>query len=287
MRAIEAVTTPGETAALCQSVGVSRASLYRRRRPAPRSTPPRPRAPSSRALGATERQAVLDVLHSERFIVIDTRLDQMATAQPLTTDPAIVDTLSLAVQTYATQLRSLLEAIDTFEGQIAAVFAAHPDHELFASFPGAGAVCAPRLAAAFGTDRTRWAAASELQAHAGIAPVTERSGKALWVHHRLACPKFLKQTFHNTRTSRSASPRGPDATTISNAAGATTIMPPCDRSPSNGCGFSFAVGRTGHRTTKPHTSTRYADTGRHSSKMWLDGTTQMSMPPLPIVAVTL
>ena len=131
-----------------------------------------------------------------RAPVIDTRLDQMATAQPLTTDPAIVDTLSLAVQTYATQLRSLLEAIDTFEGQIAAVFAAHPDHELFASFPGAGAVCAPRLAAAFGTDRTRWAAASELQAHAGIAPVTERSGKALWVHHRLACPKFLKQTFH-------------------------------------------------------------------------------------------
>ena len=26
--------------------------------------------------------------------------------------------------------------------------------------------------------------------------MTERSGKALWVHHRLACPKFLKQTFH-------------------------------------------------------------------------------------------
>ena len=26
--------------------------------------------------------------------------------------------------------------------------------------------------------------------------MTERSGKAIWVHHRLACPKFLKQTFH-------------------------------------------------------------------------------------------
>ena len=38
--------------------------------------------------------------------------------------------------------------------------------------------------------------ATELQSHVGIAPVTERSGKALWVHHRLACPKFLKQTFH-------------------------------------------------------------------------------------------
>ena len=68
MDAIEAVTTPGETSALCQSVGVSRASLYRRRRPVPPSTPPPPRAPSPRALGATERQAVLDVLHSERFI---------------------------------------------------------------------------------------------------------------------------------------------------------------------------------------------------------------------------
>ena len=68
MRAIEAVTTPGETAALCQSVGVSRASLYRRRRPAPRSTPKPPRAPSLRALGAPERQAVLEVLHSERFV---------------------------------------------------------------------------------------------------------------------------------------------------------------------------------------------------------------------------
>ena len=68
MQAIEAVTTPGETAALCQSVRVSRASLYRRRRPAPPATPPRHRARSPRALGATERQAVLDVLHSARFV---------------------------------------------------------------------------------------------------------------------------------------------------------------------------------------------------------------------------
>ena len=128
--------------------------------------------------------------------VIARRLDQIATAQPLTTDPAIVDTFALAVQSYATQLRPLLEAIAVFDTQIAAVFATHPDQALFASFPGAGPVCAPRLAAAFGTDRTRWAAATELQSHAGIAPVTERSGKACWVHHRLACPKFLKQTFH-------------------------------------------------------------------------------------------
>ncbi len=67
MVAIEAVTTVGETTALCQSVGLARATLYRRRQPVRPSTPT-VRAPSSRALGPAERQAVLDVLHSERFV---------------------------------------------------------------------------------------------------------------------------------------------------------------------------------------------------------------------------
>jgi transposase len=94
-------------------------------------------------------------------------------------------------------VRALIAAIQTFDHRIAEVFAAHADHDVFTSFPGAGDVCAPRLAAALGTDWSRWDSAAELQAHSGIAPVTERSGKTLWVHHRLACPpKFVTQTFH-------------------------------------------------------------------------------------------
>lgn len=131
-----------------------------------------------------------------KAVVIDERIGQIASACPLTRDPAIVDPLSLSVQTYATQLRSLIHAIQKFDTRIAHVFAHHPDQPLFDSFPGAGPVCAPRLSAAFGTDRSRWQSATALQSHSGIAPVTERSGKALWVHHRLACPKFVKQTFH-------------------------------------------------------------------------------------------
>jgi transposase len=128
--------------------------------------------------------------------VITARLAAIASAQALTTDAAVIVPLSLAVQTTAAQLRTVLTAIQIFDVRIAEAFAAHADHDLFTSFPGAGAVMAPRLAVAFGTDRSRWASAAELQAHSGIAPVTERSGKTLWVHHRLACPKFVKQTFH-------------------------------------------------------------------------------------------
>jgi len=54
------------TARACRALGVPRASLYRQRRT---STPPaRPRPSPARALTAPERQAVLDLLHSERFV---------------------------------------------------------------------------------------------------------------------------------------------------------------------------------------------------------------------------
>jgi putative transposase len=55
------------TAELCQSLGVSRASLYRSRQPARPQEPKPPRAKHPRALDRVERQAVLDMLHSERF----------------------------------------------------------------------------------------------------------------------------------------------------------------------------------------------------------------------------
>ena len=56
----------GETAPACEALGVSRASLYRRRRQRTRETGPRPR--SHRALTAYERDRVLAVLHSKRFV---------------------------------------------------------------------------------------------------------------------------------------------------------------------------------------------------------------------------
>src|SRR5215472_10419495 len=73
---------------------------------------------------------------------------------------------------------------------------AHPDNALMNSFPGAGSALAPRLMAAMGSQRERCQTAQEIQCYSGIAPVVASSGQQRWVHWRWACPKFLRQTFH-------------------------------------------------------------------------------------------
>lgn len=51
---------------MCRALGLSRATVYRRRRPAqPETRDPRPSP--ARALVPSERQAVFDTLHAERF----------------------------------------------------------------------------------------------------------------------------------------------------------------------------------------------------------------------------
>src|SRR5205823_12601204 len=51
----------------CRALGASVASIYRRRRP-PEPRTPRRRPTPERALTEPERQQVLEVLHSERFV---------------------------------------------------------------------------------------------------------------------------------------------------------------------------------------------------------------------------
>ena len=127
---------------------------------------------------------------------IDARVAQIATATPLTTDPAIIDPSVLYVQLLVGQLAALGPQLAAFDAAIAAAFAAHPDAPLFQTLPGAGAALAPRLLVAFGTDRSRFATAADVQCLAGIAPVTVRSGRSCHVHWRWSVPTFLRQTFH-------------------------------------------------------------------------------------------
>jgi transposase len=134
--------------------------------------------------------------HHVRYAdIIDQRIRAIRSATPLTTDEGIIAPNALLVQALVTQLRVTLHAIETFDHAIAQRAQSHPDFPLFDALPGAGTVFAPRLLVAFGEQRDRYASAEELQKYAGIAPVTERSGNKIWVHWRLQCPKFLRQTF--------------------------------------------------------------------------------------------
>ncbi len=117
-------------------------------------------------------------------------------AQPLTEDPAVVLSSTMMVHALVKQIPSLTESIQDYDRQIASLFKEHDDSTLFGSFPGAGPTLAPRLLAAFGSDRNRFEYAAEVQQLSGVAPVTEKSGKACWVHWRWACSKFLRQSFH-------------------------------------------------------------------------------------------
>lgn len=128
--------------------------------------------------------------------VIDRHLEEIRSAVPLTSDPAIVETSVLTVQMLVDQIDGLRSAIERYEEKIDELLASHPDAELFSSLPGAGPALAPRLLAAFGADRSRFCSATEVQEYTGIAPVTERSGNSSWVHWRWAASSFVRQTFH-------------------------------------------------------------------------------------------
>jgi transposase len=127
---------------------------------------------------------------------IDPRIAQLRAAQPLVTDRAVLEASRLMVAATVAQIVALNAAIEEHDGQIAELMAEHPDAALFRGLPGAGAAMAPRLLAAFGSDRERYASAEDLQRYSGIAPVTQQSGRSHSVHRRRACPKFLRQTFH-------------------------------------------------------------------------------------------
>ncbi len=101
--------------------------------------------------------------HNVRYPnVIEQRIEAIQMALPLTSDPSVIAPYRLLVEALAQQLRVLLPHV---------------------------------CIAAFGERRERFQSATQLQSYAGIAPVTERSGNQCWVHWRLQCPKFLRQTF--------------------------------------------------------------------------------------------
>jgi transposase len=116
-------------------------------------------------------------------------------AVPATHDTALLRSSVLFVTNLVRHLQALRETIRHYDKRIKELTETHPDFPIVNSFPGVGPALAPRLIAALGTQRDRFANANQLQSYSGIAPVKEASGKRCWTHKRWACPKFVRQTF--------------------------------------------------------------------------------------------
>lgn len=116
--------------------------------------------------------------------------------QALTSDPALLESGSRLSQMHAQMIAQLNVVIEEYEQRLEQLFQNHSEAYLFEALPGAGPVMAPRLLAFFGTDRSRYEAATDIQSFTGIAPVTRQSGATQSVSMRRACPKFDRQTFH-------------------------------------------------------------------------------------------
>ncbi|MBK8139417.1 MAG: transposase [Chloroflexi bacterium] len=98
------------------------------------------------------------------------------------------------VQFLIPQLRQLHHTRVALERQLPTAFASHPEAAWWRSFPGTrGPLTPARLLAWIGDDRNRFPTAAVLQAVAGTAPVTRRSGKSMRVEFRRACSHPLRK----------------------------------------------------------------------------------------------
>ncbi len=134
--------------------------------------------------------------HNSRYTTVnDKRFTEIKAAQALTDDLGVIEPNKIMIEVLIPQLKVLIESIGRLDKEIKQRYKNQKERIIFDSLPGAGPQLAPRLFVAFGSDRTRYQSANEIQKYAGIAPVIEQSGQKKWTHWRYSCPKFLRQTF--------------------------------------------------------------------------------------------
>lgn len=155
------------------------------------SDPRKLRRADRRLVGRVLRERGIRSSDRQREII-----ELIRSATLLTNDDALITPLAMSAEFLVGQIQACCTMIQEFDAKIAEVFDSHPDVDLFRPLRGAGPVLAPRLLCAFGSQRERWKNADALASFSGVAPVTRQSGKQRSVKRRYACPKYLRQTFH-------------------------------------------------------------------------------------------
>jgi transposase len=138
-------------------------------------------------------------LHAHKLYRPETyakRLEIFARADQFCGRAPVTRAKSRLALTLAGQLRLLEKQLTQYRQSIEALFAQHPDHDIFGSLPGAGPKIGPRLLGELGNDPARFQTHQSLQCYGGSAPVTKQLGKNRYVSFRRACNKTLRATLH-------------------------------------------------------------------------------------------
>lgn len=150
----------------------------------------------------------------------DVLLARLRSAPSGTFDPVMSHGIRDAVLAQVTVITALNTAIRNLDRATAERMDAHPDSEIFRSFPRAGTINAAQILAEWGDARAAFDHPDSIAALAGITPVTKASGKQRGVSFRWACNKRLRvaiTTFADN--SRHASPWAADIYNRARASG--------------------------------------------------------------------
>lgn len=150
-----------------------------------------PTPDAARALNATTLKRFLKQHGYYRYSRIPKMLEILREPAPTASVP----------QGYTAQAQALVPLVRQFaltvkqlEKQIVAVFKTHPEAPWWKSLPGGrGPLTPARMLAWIGDERTRFPTAGALQAVAGTAPITRRSGRSHAVEFRRACSHALRK----------------------------------------------------------------------------------------------
>jgi transposase len=119
-------------------------------------------------------------------------LARLQQAPPATCGEVECEAKGQLVRAVVAVLEPLVRQLQHVSSAIEHAIAVHADGPTLMSFPRAGRINAAQILAELGDDRRRFASFEHLAAEAGVAPVTQASGKHRAVTFRWACTKRLR-----------------------------------------------------------------------------------------------